>query len=158
MVKRITITAVMQNQDVAPECTTSLRFAATTQMSVKWHWRGFQIWSAKFSLKTIFVCAAWGSAWVKCGWVQLVSEEQTELRGTLKSVPSSTICSISELKTQKGLCLKRLLKADDSSVFHIILFPRTDVSPFSAGWSKRVPAEGVRADGQLCFLNATEWE
>lgn len=41
-------------------------------------------------------------------------------------------CSISALKIQKGLCLKRLLKADVSSEFQIILIPQTDVSSFSS--------------------------
>lgn len=82
--------------------------------------------------KIFFLYAAWGSAWVKCGWVQVFTTEQTELKGMLKSRASSDICSISALKIKKGLCLKRLLKADVSSVFQIILIPQTDVSSFSS--------------------------
>lgn len=35
-------------------------------------------------LKTFFLYAAWGSAWVKCVWVQQFSAERTELKGMLK--------------------------------------------------------------------------
>lgn len=42
-------------------------------------------------LKTFFLYAAWGSAWVKCVWVQQFSAERTELKGMLKWRPSSDV-------------------------------------------------------------------
>lgn len=94
------------------------------------------------SVKDMFFSSAvWGSAWVKCGWVQLVSKERTELRGTLKSAEFQYLLHLFTENT-KGLCLKGLLKADILSVFQIILFPQADVSSFSSGWSKKAWQEG----------------
>lgn len=99
-----------------------------------------------------------------CGRRQCMSEvwlgangllKQTELRGTLKSGQSSNICSTSLLKIQRGLCLKRLLKADVLSVYQVILLPQSDVSSFSGGWSKKVPAERVWADSPTLPLGKT---
>lgn len=88
-------------------------------MSAEGPWRS----EVSVQLKTSSLCAEWGSAWVKCGWVQLVSKEQTEPRGTLKSGPSSNICFTSLLEVRKGLCLERLSKAGVLSVFQIIFSP-----------------------------------
>lgn len=120
-------------------------------MPVKWPWQGFQIWSVQ--LNTCFLKEAvheWSV--VGCKWSL---KEQTELRGTLKSGQRSNICSTSLLKIQRGLCLKRLLKADVLSVYQVILLPQSDVSSFSGGWSKKIPAERVWADSPTLPLGKT---
>lgn len=64
---------------------------------------------------------------MSCVWLQVVSEEQTELRGALMSGPASNICSSSLLK------LHRVQEeAFEVSVPGNSLLPRSDILPLSS--------------------------
>lgn len=100
--------------------TTSQRFAATTRMSVRNDTDEVFGSEVLGSVKDVFfLCAAWGSAWPKRGWVQLVSKEQTEPRGTLKSGPSSDYLLLWKYKRpvlEEAFKRRRLFSVPDNSL------------------------------------------
>ena len=143
--EKVWITAVLWYQ-AAAECCTLISNGTTYSFLPRRRCsdtdKAFKIWRAQFGKRRFLFfplssCAAWGSAWGKSGWVQLVSEEQSELRGSRWNQGQVSIFAPSLCREHKrGWELKRLLKADVSSAFRITHFPPTRVSTSCRGWSK----------------------